>query len=1153
MTLSDCREKFSGSPPLLETFKAIESGQRKIEMHGLAGSLAAFLLSDVRSDTDRQIVAALNSTEDAEQLRDDLETLIGEDNVRYMPDWELLPFEEKSPHVEVAGLRTEALNALLKSVPVVVVTTARAMARPVMSPATMKNASFSLEVGDELSPEMVVSELRTLGFERDSQVLEMGQFALRGGILDIFTFGREQPVRLEFFGDEIESIREFDPATQRSSRPIDRFELLPRRDLLFDPALLSGWDDNLAAAEKKHGVDLSEFRSQVRLGVHFDGVEHWMPIITGANESLFSYLDDQAILFIDDMESLAGHVDHLFDEAPRLAERANEKGRYVPLVPYENLAHPWQSLRSEIDARVVLENRDVVPGGDHVEFGATDSRQYEGSLEDLREDLASFKNEGGQTLVVCDNQAQAERLFELLEDVSDLMDVEVAGLHAGFTHNPSGVRIVTENEIFSRYRRRHRYRKFRGAVAIDDYMTLTPGDVMVHEDHGIGVYQGIKTIGVESVDRDCLEVRYRGTDRLFVPAEQIGRIKNYTPSEDQSPVLSKLGGTDWDRLKDKTRKAVATVANDLVQLYAKRAIQSGYAFPEDSSLQRAMEAAFSFEETRDQRETIESVRSDMEQPTPMDRLVCGDVGFGKTEVAIRAAFKAAVDGKQTAILVPTTVLADQHWRTFSERLAEFPVKVGQLSRFVTPSKQKEALDELVRGQIDIVIGTHRLLSKDVEFKDLGLVVIDEEHRFGVKHKERLKSLRTTVDVMTLTATPIPRTLHMALSGVRDMSVISTPLKDRLPVHTEIITFDEDRIAEAILREVDRDGQVFFVHNRVQTIEEKAEELRESVPGVTFRTAHGQMGERALEEVMLDFVDRKFDCLVTTLIIQSGLDMPNVNTILIDRADTFGLAELYQLRGRVGRSDHRAFAYLMLPPDRKLRPQVRKRLRAIEEYSDLGSGFKVAMRDMEIRGAGNLLGHEQSGLITTVGFEMYAQLLDEAIMQLRGEQAKEVVSTEVDTPISAYLPDTYIVDPEQKMRFYQRLADATTVEMVRDISEELRDTCGRPPEEAEALLGMAALRVIGSNLGALRVGIEQDVAVMTFESEGGPSREELMGMVGRSTRNIAFRSGDRLRALLPLTGDSVLDRLKDAVSALSELAAPNLGPTTAPVETALAAG
>jgi transcription-repair coupling factor (superfamily II helicase) len=710
----------------------------------------------------------------------------------------------------------------------------------------------------------------------------------------------------------------------------------------------------------------------------------------------------------------------------------------------------------------------------------------------------------------------------------------IGTLHTGFILPDIPLVVMTDSEIFSRYRRRRRRQSFKEGVVIEDFTSLREGDFVVHIDHGIGRYLGLQRIDVDDRERDCLSITYAEEDRLYIPIEQLHRVQKYIGADGEIPTLSRLGGKTWERAKSRTRKAVQEIAEDLIKLYAARQANPGFAFSKDTTWQQEMEESFIYEETPDQLTATADVKADMEKSIPMDRLICGDVGYGKTEVAVRAAFKTVMDGKQVAILVPTTILAQQHITTFTERLADYPVNIKMLSRFVTPKEQKKTLAGLKSGEVDIVIGTHRIISRDIEFKDLGLLVVDEEQRFGVTHKERLKQLENTVDVMTMTATPIPRTLHMSLVKARDMSIINTPPKNRLPVHTEVVRFNDEIIREAILREVDRGGQVYFVHNRVQSIDAVVHFLERMLPQITFVVGHGQMPERDLERVMIDFLNHKYDCLVSTMIIESGLDISNVNTILINRADRFGLAQLYQLRGRVGRSNHRAYAYLMIPASGAIAPDARKRLTVISEYTALGSGFHIAMRDLEIRGAGNLLGPQQHGFMAAVGFDLYCRLLQEAIQELKGEAIDDRPEPTIDLRVGAYIPDEYIIDRKLKIGFYQRLSQVTNEEDIEGIREEMRDRFGRLPDPTQILFNLVSIKQGAQKAGLKSLTVRNDGLMITYPEGQYPTKRQIADITRDASLDIEFPHAATFKIKIKLVGSTEVKRVDMTKNILQSL-------------------
>ncbi|MFZ5979929.1 MAG: transcription-repair coupling factor, partial [Candidatus Zixiibacteriota bacterium] len=804
--------------------------------------------------------------------------------------------------------------------------------------------------GEEYNPDVLVEHLVRLGFRPVRLVEEVGDFARRGGLIDLFTPGSDAPVRVEFFGDEVDTIRQFEVAGQRTIGHLDRVQILPRREIPITQQTLEKYLEYLPE-------DDAEFiRARYINDPELPGLE-WLALLFGLERGSFlEYLQPEDILFVHNQKELPDEIDSLIDEADSLRERLQKRLSRLPeakdyYIPADKVLEKFgqSSLIDYVSFR----------GGDEkvISFDCQPHPALASRLDLLEKTIKEFEAFGVNYLIATDSRGQAERLDDLLSEkigAANRPPIEVADLNGGFVCKAGGMAILTDHEIFSRYHRRIRRKKFREGMVISDYAQLNKGDFVVHTDFGIARYLGLETIVVDNRSRDCLLLQYAESDRLFVPIEEFNRVAKYS-GKDSAPALSHLGGPGWEKLKKKTRKAIEEMATDLIRLYARRKSRKGTAFGEDTVWLKQLEASFVYEETPDQEKAINDVKRDMIEEKPMDRLICGDVGFGKTEVAVRAAFKAIDAGKQVAVLVPTTILAQQHFTTFSERLNEFPVKIAMLSRFRTRKQQLEIVEQINQGTVDLVIGTHRLLSKDVVFKDLGLLVIDEEHRFGVRHKEKLRQLKETVDTLAMSATPIPRTLQMSLMGVRDMSLINTSPKDRLPIITEIVEFDAAVIATAILREMERGGQIFFVHNRVQTIEAMHQYLQKIVPQARIAVAHGQMHEKSLEGIMLAFLAKNYDVLLCTSIIESGLDIPSANTIIINRSDRFGLAQLYQIRGRVGRSSRRAYAYLLTPPTKLLSADAVKRLRALEAHSDLGSGFALAMRDLEIRGAGTILG------------------------------------------------------------------------------------------------------------------------------------------------------------------------------------------------------
>ena len=1044
-----------------EVTAQLANGQQHVLFHGLPTALAAFLASHIRNALERPVLIVATDEDRAEQWRDDLQVIAGEQVVHYFPAWDVGIYDRQSPDLEITSLRVATAARLMRGEPAIVVAPASALLDPLIPPHALELGTEILKVGEERDLDALCSHWVACGFDRVAAIDGIGQFSLRGGILDIYPFGVEHPYRCEFFGDEIESIRHFDVSTQRSLSTCEEAWVLPAREVLLDSPFYEDYLQRIEAAGVAEALD--PLKDQLELGESLDGIESYISLLYGRDDGLFEYLKEP-VVFLEECEDLTAALDKASAKPRQEYERSRHK---ESLLPPSALLRDGDWLLAQLDDRTRLEPAPLGQLDNAVRFEAVEPRVFASERALLQQEIDRLTTESYAIHIRCETKGQASRLQEIFADCPEI-HFGLGSLHRGFTFPQAQLALLNDHEIFSRQKRRYRYRRFRAAKSIANYGALQRGDFVVHIDHGIGRYSGIRRLRIGGREHDCLAVAYQDQDRVFVPVEQLDRLRKYSSAEGEVPLLNKLGSAAWEKLKERTREEIFKMASELVHLYAERKARPGFVFSTDGSLHRELEAAFPFQETPDQLRTMEEVKKDMEAPHPMDRLVCGDVGYGKTEVAVRAAFKAVCDHKQTAVLVPTTILAEQHYQTFSERMGHTPARVEVLSRFRSPKEQQQILQAVKNGHVDVLIGTHRILSQDIRFRDLGLLIVDEEQRFGVRHKERLKQLKRLVDVLTLTATPIPRTLHMSMMGARDMSVINTPPQDRLPIHTEILAFDEARIAEAIHREVERGGQVYVVHNRVQSIQRLVEYLQDLLPQVRFGVAHGQMPPKQLEKVMVDFLERKYDCLVCTMIIESGIDIPSVNTIIVNRADALGLSQLYQIRGRVGRSNERAYAYLLVPKGKKLTKKSRMRLRAIEEFADLGSGFNIAMRDLEIRGAGNLVGAQQHGFIAAVGFDLYCRLLDEAMREIKGEYSPDNPEPEIKIAVSAYIPDEYLRDPDQKMEFYQRLADAGRIVELLDIREEMQDRFGRLPQPARSLMHIMEIKIMARQLGLASV-------------------------------------------------------------------------------------
>jgi len=1046
--------------------------------------------------------------------------------VLLFPAADIRPYERMAPDIGIVAQRLGVLEALARwnttgGPPPLVIASARAVLQPTLSPADFSASYQVIHQGMSLPLEETLRRWGEWGYRPARMVEEPGELAHRGGIVDIYPPTAPLPLRLELLGDVVDSIRQFDPSSQRSRRQVASFSLCP-------PLEFPWWQRRRAISSLRH-LDRSTLRPEVLVemerdlerleqGVFFEGLYLYAPLFREEPASLLHHFPPQSLLLLDEPENFQATLQEIEAQALAVRQELVQSGELPadfphPLLP-ESLLLPLLSEHPQVHFSTATPAEEG--GGDAtppLSLPLAPLPHYGGRLEEALAAISDWRARGERLFIV---SHQAARLLELLRERGlfprpGALEVHPGRLPGGWACPEAGLLVLSDTELFGYAppRRRPTIRRPRREAFREDLLAqLQVGDYVVHEDHGIAIYEGLTRLTLaDGVEREYLYLRYAGSDRLYVPVDQVDRVRRYIGAGDAPPALHHLGSGDWERTRARVQRAVQEMARELLELYAAREVARGHAFSPDSPWQEELEASFPYIETEDQLRAVREVKRDMEQPRPMDRLVCGDVGYGKTEVALRAAFKAVLDGKQVAVLVPTTVLAQQHYRTFRERLDPFPVVVEMLSRFRRPAEQKEILARLARGEVDIVIGTHRLLSRDVVFKDLGLVIVDEEQRFGVRHKEHLKKLRREVDVLTLTATPIPRTLHMALTGIRDLSVIETPPEDRVPIRTYVVPYNEKVIRQAILRELERGGQVYFVHNRVQTIHRVARQLQQLVPEARIGVAHGQMPEEALEKVMLDFVSGRYDVLVCTTIIESGLDIPNANTILIDNAIFLGLAQLYQLRGRVGRGAVRAYAYLLYHPGRELGEAAQKRLQAILEATDLGAGFQLAMRDLEIRGAGNLLGAEQSGHIAAVGFDLYTRLLAQAVEELQaaGGDAERLARireerrqaelagpapVSLDLPLPAYLPPEYIPEPEVRLQVYRRMAEVRTSRQVQEIARELRDRFGEPPEPARALLELLRLRVLALRAGVREVRLQDHRLVLTLAEGARPELDEL---------------------------------------------------------------
>jgi transcription-repair coupling factor (superfamily II helicase) len=1092
-------------PAFARVLNTVPEPGRRLTIGGLPGSSDAVVLAGlVRRLPTRFFVVLAEGVPQAERWLADLQAILDETPVALYPPRE--GFGEAEPHAEIAGERVETLERVSRGEVRVLLTTARAVLERTRLPTTLRGARVELRKGDVRRPEEIAQHLERIGFERVPMVDDVAQFSVRGGILDIYSFGMADPVRLEFWGDEIIELRHFDLHSQRSTRAADVAIVLPVDGRVPDES-----------EEQFERVSVASL---------------WPP---------------ETLVIVPSDAHIDPELQRTWEEAQHHLDLARRRGEDVPR--REDLFQPpAEALRSLGEFGTVA----IVPGAGTGADAVFPIRHPDAIDRDIKR-LRRVVRDGMPTIILCDNEGQAERLDELLNEDTfspSPAALTIGVLDGGFVIPPLGVaestvpspqspglRVLTDHEIFRRERRIRRARRYSTGATLEMITALKSGDFVVHLEHGVGIYRGLQTIFVGESTVEVAVIEYEGGDRLNVPLYRIDQIERYRAAGDTNgdaapPRLHKLGGKRWAQQRDRTRTAIQEMTVELLDLYARRQVASRSPHFPDTAWQRQLESSFLFEDTPDQRKATVDVKTDMEKPRPMDRLLVGDVGYGKTEIAVRAAFKAVQSDRQVAVLVPTTILADQHHRTFSDRFADFPIKVAALSRFQSPKEQTDVLAELAAKKVDIIIGTHRLLSPDVKFANLGLIVIDEEHRFGVKHKERLKQLRLETDVLTLTATPIPRTLHLSLAGLRDMTLMQTAPRDRSPVLTFVEPWDESLIEEGIARELDRGGQVFFVHNRIETIEAIADRLRKIVPRARIAVGHGQMRERDLEDVMHRFVAGDVDVLVSTMIVESGLDVPNANTMFVNRADYFGLAQLYQLRGRVGRSHRRAYCYLMVPDS--IDPDAERRLQVLEHHTELGSGYRVALKDLELRGAGNLLGPEQSGFVHAVGFDMYLRMLEETVRRVMDGGGKpRPVPSDVSLDLPAYLPDDYIPSQDAKLDVYRRLSALTAPEGIEELRAEVRDRFGPLPQPAEAFFATAALRVVGGALGIDGLLVRGDEARVTFRDTAVPRMKGLSAAFHEVQFQAEVRRTHPLSLKLTRVGGSpILDGLVRALRGLA---------------------
>ncbi len=1164
MILPFVRELFADvekAPAFARAVTQVKGGAGRIRVSGLTPTAKAIFYSLLHRAISRPLIVIVSDNRAVEESLPLVRSLaeltgaVSPDAVLGLPAYDVLPFENLSPHPEIQEQRAVTLWKIATGAAEIVITPLAATAMRLRQASFYADLAKVIRRGEMLDPDRLIEHLRIVGYSQVDVVEMPGEFAHRGGLLDVYPPELDRPIRIDFFGDEVESIRKFDPGTQRSAASTDEIALLPLTETPVEEETLAAINARLSG-ERVVG-DRQVIQASVRAaGVAvFPGWELYAPV-AGAKENFFDLLPGATVV-LDEPD----RVEEAHDSWWTKVTEAHERSLVGNLVRPDDLyllPEQWQErLRQGTTVAVEQLGIEGDEHGEHLVLQTQPTTRFHGSVAAMTEEVASLTRAGKQVLFAVASTGEVERLADVFNeynlsfrigsrapkpgseayvDESAYFAEEVTAVTVVKGYVPAGVVLSEANLVLFGARDlfdeaevapgRPQRQKSKVSAFLSDFRDLAVGDYVVHVEHGIGQYQGLKEIAQDDGgSTEFMILEYAEGARLYVPLTRLDLVQKYRSSEGVKPVLNRLGTQQWQKTKARVKKAMKDMAEELLKLYAVRKTAEGHAFAADSEWQREFEDSFEFSETEDQQNAIVDVKHDMEASTPMDRLLCGDVGYGKTEVGMRAAFKAVSDNRQVAVLAPTTVLAFQHYNTFRQRFAAFPIKIEMLSRFRTSKQQKETVAKIEAGQVDILIGTHRLLSKDVKFSDLGLVIVDEEQRFGVRHKERLKQLRREVDVLTMSATPIPRTLHMSLLGLRDMSVIETPPKDRMAIQTVVAAWDEKLLRSAIEKELERGGQVYFVHNRVDSIYDIAAKLREMAPKARILIGHGQMPESELERIMLAFMRHEADILVATTIIENGLDIPLCNTIIINRADRHGLSELYQLRGRVGRSDRRAYAYLLIPPDRELSELARRRLAALKEFSDLGAGFKIAALDLELRGAGNLLGGEQSGHIEAVGFELYTTMLERTVRELKGEVEEEALETQLNLGLNIRIPADYIPEENQRLRMYKRVAGVETEAQLEDVAGELGDRYGTPPAPVRNLLDYAALKLLSQRIGVAQIERRHEAVSIRFTEKAAVEPERLARFVAGEPGSQFTPAGILKFTIKEKQAEQVLTRLK----------------------------
>ncbi len=1108
--------------------RSLDEGYQTISITGVWGTLSAQVIAFTNMKVDSGSLVITGSETEAKALVDDLNAF--ECTAAYFPPREMVFFDVYAHSNQIVHDRIRVIERLMSGEKLVVVTTSEALLMRLPAKRYWEMNRLNFELGSSYDIKAALHTLVNMGYESVDMVESKGHFSLRGGILDIYAPNMDDPVRIEFFDDEVDSIRAFDASTQLSKDKVESVLVGPCREVLLDDEVRKRLTDKLnrripQIKNEDLAGKLSELREHVNEEMYIDGLDRYFDLMYEEDSTLMDFLSKRTPIFISEPSRTHEKADRYINDYRERFKNYFERGALLAdqvknIFMYDRILgdfdHHPVILLDNLTKRIDDFRLDQI-----IHFQSVEAPLFHGKNQAMAEELLQWQKRDYHIVLAVSDQEKAERLKKILADYSVtsvvVKDVETAvlsgqvlicpiNLKHGFILRDIRYAVLTDKELSGVHRKTRRKRK--SGQLIKSFNELSVGDFIVHESHGIGKYVGIDQLVVDSQKKDYMRISYSGDDVLYIPVENMDMIQKYIGNEITSTKLSKLGGAEWKRAKAKAKKSIEDMTDELLKLYASRHGRVGYAYGIDTEWQKQFEDMFPYQETPDQLKCIREIKVDMEKPAPMERLLCGDVGYGKTEVAIRAIFKAVMDSKQVALLVPTTLLAQQHYDRLKARFSKFPVKVEMLSRFRTPKQQEQIVEKLRTGVLDVVVGTHRVLSNDVNYKDLGLLVIDEEQRFGVKHKEKIKHIKETVDVLSLTATPIPRTLHMSMIGIRDMSLIEDPPEDRYPVQTYVTDYDENLVAEAIEREIDRGGQVFFVHNRVSDIDQVAARLQKLVPDAKIRFAHGQMGEVKLEKLMMNFLNHEFDVLVCTTIIETGLDISNVNTIVINDSDKMGLSQLYQLRGRVGRSNRIAYAYLTYARDKVLTEVAEKRLKAVKEFTELGSGFKIAMRDLEIRGTGNLLGAAQSGHMATVGYEMFVKMLEEKVRDIKGEVVESQVDTTVEYNISAYIPDTFVTNPQHKLELYKRISSIRDQLDAYSIEEEIEDRYGTLPTVVYNLIRISYLKALGMTSRIQLIKEEENAFRFELRDASALKPETIALSTQKYGRRIMFNLGSQ---------------------------------------------